>query len=73
MKYIQVGVTALRTPDGGFLPSVPLYIEETEAAKAGQKELLQDASELFADKMKQYIEGGGLRPRAKPGRKPKGA
>lgn len=51
MKYIQVGVTALRTPDGGFLPSVPLYI---------------------AEKMKQYIEGGGLRPRAKPGRKPKG-
>lgn len=73
MKFIQVGVTALRAPDGGFLPSVPLYIEETEAAKAGQTALLEDAAALFGDKMKQYIEGGGLKPRAKPGRKPKGA
>ena len=24
--YIQIGVTAMRGPDGSFLPAVPLYI-----------------------------------------------
>lgn len=26
-KFTQIGVTALRGPDGSFLPAVPLYVE----------------------------------------------
>ena len=32
MSYIQIGVTALRTPGGDFLPSVPLYAKAEDAA-----------------------------------------
>lgn len=32
MRYIQIGVTALRTPGGDFLPSVPLYAKAEDAA-----------------------------------------
>ena len=35
-RLVQVGVTALRAPDGSFLPSVPMYIivpEETINAR----------------------------------------
>ena len=32
MSYVQIGVTALRTPGGDFLPSVPLYAREEDSA-----------------------------------------
>ena len=32
MSYVQIGVTALRTPGGDFLPSVPLYARAEDAA-----------------------------------------
>ena len=32
-KMVQIGVTALRDPSGGFLPSVPLFIREEDAGK----------------------------------------
>ena len=32
MSYIQIGITALRTPGGDFLPSVPLYAREEDSA-----------------------------------------
>lgn len=38
-RYIQVGVTALRAPDGSFLPSVPLYIKSTPEARAAEEAL----------------------------------
>ncbi len=28
--FKQIGVTALRTPDGDFLPAVPLYVREAD-------------------------------------------
>lgn len=60
-KFIQVGVTATRDPGTGkFLPAVPLYIEETESAKQGQAALIQDLGKLFAQRMRQYIEDGGI-------------
>ena len=60
-KFIQVGVTAMRDPKtGGFLPSVPIYIEATSEAEESEKELITDVANVFADKMRQYIEGGGL-------------
>lgn len=55
-RYIQVGVTALRGPDGSFLPSVPLYIKATPEAKAAEEALIQDIAGVLAQKMKQYIK-----------------
>jgi hypothetical protein len=59
-EYIQVGVTAMRDASGGFLPAVPLYIKATPEARASEAKMLDDIAGLFKDKMKQYIDGGGL-------------
>jgi len=60
-KFIEVGITALRDPKtGGFLPAVPVYIEATEAATEAEAAMINDIGRVFADKMKQYIEGGGI-------------
>ena len=60
-EFIQVGFTATRDPGtGDFLPAVPLFIEKTESAEQGQAALVQDLGKLFAHRMRQYIEGGGL-------------
>jgi len=55
-RYIQVGVTALRAPDGSFLPSVPLYIKSTPEARAAEEALTQDIAGVLAHKMKQYMD-----------------
>ena len=55
-QYIQVGVTALRGPDGSFLPAVPLYIKATPEAKAAEEALIQDIAGVLAHKMKQYMD-----------------
>jgi hypothetical protein len=71
-RFIQVGFTALRDPaTGGFLPAVPLYIEATPEAKAAEGAMIKDISRVFADRMKQYIEGGGIIERQANGRKKK--
>ena len=58
MEYIQVGFTALRDPaTGGYLPSVPLFIEGTPEAIAGQEALTQDVARLFAHRLKAYEDG----------------
>jgi 3'-phosphoadenosine 5'-phosphosulfate sulfotransferase (PAPS reductase)/FAD synthetase len=60
-EFIQVGFTATRDPGTGeFLPAVPLFIEKTASAEQGQAALVQDLGKLFAHRMRQYIEGGGL-------------
>ena len=60
-EFIQVGFTATRDPGTGeFLPAVPLFIEKTVSAEQGQAALVQDLGKLFAHRMRQYIEGGGL-------------
>jgi hypothetical protein len=56
-EYIQVGVTALRGPDGNFLPSVPLYIRATPEAKAAEEALIGDIASVLAERMKTYVEG----------------
>jgi|BioPla2DNA2_1021312.scaffolds.fasta_scaffold16687_7 hypothetical protein len=56
-EYIQVGVTALRGPDGSFLPSVPLYIRATPEAKAAEEALIGDIASVLAERMKTYVEG----------------
>lgn len=59
--YIQVGVTALRSPTGEFLPSIPLYIKTDEAIKANgltaaEESVLHDLGALFAIK---HLQTGG--------------
>lgn len=60
-KYIEVGFTAARDPaTKEFLPAVPLYIEKTEDAAESEAALIRDLGKLYAARMRQYIEGGGL-------------
>lgn len=50
MKYIQIGVTALRDPaTGEFLPSVPLFIQAREDEPEQAEELAEKLGPLFAD------------------------
>lgn len=55
--FIQVGVTALRSPTGDFLPSVPLYIKADKLKQSGltqvEENLLRDVSGIFAKKPQQ--------------------
>lgn len=53
--FIQIGVTALRSPMGEFLPSVPLYIKSTQPIKdsgltQAEENILHDVAGLFAEK-----------------------
>ena len=57
-RFIQVGVTALRDPlTGGYLPSVPLYIEATDQAVVAENGLLDDIGGVLARKYKEYLDG----------------
>lgn len=59
---IQIGVTALRSPDGTFLPSVPLFIKvedvknvSNKPKKSPHKELTQDElNDMFIKKFRAY-------------------
>ena len=55
--FIQVGVTALRGPDGKFLPAVPLYVEADAQVEAAEEKLIGDIGRLFAARMRAYVEG----------------
>lgn len=61
--YIQVGVTALRSPTGDFLPSVPLFIKADKLKQSGlarsEEKLLRDVSGVFVDKYRQQKEKDG--------------
>lgn len=65
--YVQIGVTALRSQTGGFLPSVPLYIKTSEARKASgltpaEESTLHDVAIIFAIKhIERTAEGGNGR------------
>lgn len=52
--FIQIGVTALRSPTGDFLPSVPLYIKADHLKQSGltqaEENVLHDVSGVFAEK-----------------------
>lgn len=58
--FVQIGFTALRDPDGNFCPIVPLYIEATPEVRESEAAAIKDISKVFADRMKRYIEAGGL-------------
>ena len=46
--YVQVGVTALRSPLGDFLPAVPLFIKEKELKQSGLSQAEEDACHSVA-------------------------
>lgn len=63
-KMVQVGVIGFRDPEDRYkiTKTVPLYEEATEELQENEERMLRDAGKLFAQKMKQYIDGGGLMP-----------
>ena len=62
MKYIQIGVIAARDPEGNFLPAEPIYREATPEIEEAVLSTFADIGKVFAEKMKQYIDGGGFMP-----------
>lgn len=60
MAYRQVGITALRSPSGDFLPAVPLYAEVAvnEDGVTPEERVAADwAARLAAEKIKAYKDG----------------
>lgn len=61
MALVRVGTTALRDPDGNFLPSVPLYadlqdneVEESRLTKTAEKSC-DEFLKIFGVKINKYI------------------
>lgn len=50
-KYMQVGVMALRNPDGTFQPSTPIYEEVDERDLAVAEQTFKDVAAIFAEKL----------------------
>ena len=65
-KFIQIGTTAARDPKTGeFLQAVPLYEEATPELHEAETAAFEDVGRIFAEKMKKYIDGGGIIERRK--------
>lgn len=57
-EYIQIGYTALRDPaTGDYLPAVPLYIKASDGAAEAEQKVIEDIGNLFAMRMKAYMDG----------------
>lgn len=63
-RLAQVGFTALRAPDGSFLPSVPMFVivdagkvNEKTGFSEGEEETMTDFAGIMARKFKQYVDG----------------
>ena len=55
--YVQIGQTALRDPlTGEFLPAVPLFIRESDAAAAAPLEEI-NVAQVFTETFRQYRDG----------------
>lgn len=66
--YVQVGVTALRSPMGEPLPAVPIYIKQSQLKSSGltqvEEDLMHDVSGLFIEKHKEQQskpQNGGVK------------
>lgn len=55
-QYIQVGVIAARTPDGAFLPELPIYREAPPGFDSADAAGVRNLGKLFAQRMKEYID-----------------
>lgn len=62
MALIQIGVMALRSPTGEFLPSQPIYkeIPDDQMASSGrtkeEEKAINDISKVLALKFKEYFD-----------------
>ena len=58
MKYVQIGVTALRSPTGEFLPSVPMFIQVDDDKNTEDllKESLHEISGIFAERYYELMQ-----------------
>lgn len=57
MEYVQVGMTALRTPTGDFMTPVPLFIRKEDIPLVSTEgDEVRDVSKLFAEKFKEYVD-----------------
>ena len=61
-KFVQVGVMALRNPDGDFLPAAPVHAKvKAEAPPEGserQKQTFENRMvAFFANKHREYVRG----------------
>lgn len=63
----QVGVAALRSPSGEFLPEVPIMREVPEKSKTAEL-TEQELDRLFIDRMKQYADASKKARRTRGGR-----
>ncbi len=60
-QYVQIGIIAARDPvTREFLPAEPIFAEVTPEIAKTEKAMYRDAGKMFARKMKQYIDGGGI-------------
>ena len=60
MALVQVGIIALRAPDGSFLPSTPIYkdLQVNERGRTAQEEkATAEISRILAAKFKAYMDG----------------
>lgn len=60
MALVQVGIIALRSPDGSFLPATPIYkdLPVNERGRTAQEEkATEEISRMLAQKFKEYIDG----------------
>lgn len=71
---VEVGVMGLRDPKGDFVENVKLYkivssgdVNPKTGMTQGEEALCEDIGAIFAAKMKQYIDGGGLMPQLAKG------
>lgn len=55
-EYIQIGMTALRNPDGSFQPEIPLYVKRTEQTAAAEQKLIEDGARMFAARMRREAQ-----------------
>lgn len=75
-RLVCVGATAMRAPDGSFLPSAPLYVKVSESEvnsntglSKGEEELMTDIGGVLAQKFKQYVDG--IKELEQSGKEPK--
>ena len=60
MAMVQVGIIALRAPDGSFLPATPIYkdLPVNERGRTEQEEkATTEISKLLAGTFKEYMDG----------------
>lgn len=61
--FIQIGITALRSPTGDILPAVPLYIKADQLKQSGltqaEENALTDVSGIFSEKIKEKRDKEG--------------